>query len=307
VPTLGRLIGLAARQYPLARNTAMRFLEPLGAATDPVPPPAPSSPAPPRINLVGVSVVLAGHHVLEDVHVVLAPGEHVAVVGPSGAGKSTLAGLLLGWHVPAAGQVLIDGRPLEGAVLASLRAGLAWVDPTVQLWNTSLRENAAYGNPPPSEEGLAGVMSAVTLDGVLAGLAHGESIGEGGRLLSGGEGQRLRLARAMIRPEVRLVVLDEAFGGLDRASRGALLSRARAHWSAATLICITHDIEETTGFQRVLVIEGGRVVEDGSPAVLAKQPGSRYGAMLDADMDVSNERWGDPVWERWRLVDGSLT
>src|SRR5207244_4301417 len=84
--------------------------------------------------------------------------------------------------------------------------------------------------------------------------------GDGGGLLSGGEGQRVRLGRAMLRPGVRLAILDEPFRGLDRERRRELLARARRAWPGATLLCVTHDVGETRAFGRVLVVDGGRVV-----------------------------------------------
>ena len=93
-----------------------------------------------------------------------------------------------------------------------------------------------------------------------------------------GEGQRVRLARAMLRPDVRLVILDEPFRGLDFEQRGVLLSRAREHWKDATLLSISHNISETMPFARVLVIDDGRVVEDGAPAELRERAG-RYGSL----------------------------
>ena len=96
-------------------------------------------------------------------------------------------------------------------------------------------------------------------------------LGEGGALVSGGEGQRVRLGRGLLRPGVRLVILDEPFRGLDRERRRELLARARRWWRAATVLCITHDVGETQGFGRVLVVDGGQIVEDGAPADLAAQ------------------------------------
>jgi ATP-binding cassette subfamily B protein len=87
--------------------------------------------------------------------------------------------------------------------------------------------------------------------------------------VSGGEGQRVRLGRALARRGVRLVILDEPFRGLDRAQRRVLLQRARQEWRAATLLCITHDVQSTQAFDRVLVVEGGRIIEDDDPARLA--------------------------------------
>lgn len=91
----------------------------------------------------------------------------------------------------------------------------------------------------------------------------------------------MRLGRAMLRSDVRLVILDEPFRGLDRVQRSLLLQRACAWWCNATLICITHDISETEQFERVVVMAQGRIVEDGTPQALAAQPTSHYRAMLD--------------------------
>src|SRR5262249_59676268 len=111
-------------------------------------------------------------------------------------------------------------------------------------------------------------------------------LGESGRLLSGGEGQRVRFGRALHRSPARLVVLDEAFRGLERPRRQRFLGVARRRWAQATLVHITHDIEETALFDRVLVMDGGRIVEEGSPHDLSRRAGSRYRDLLDAAESV---------------------
>jgi len=103
---------------------------------------------------------------------------------------------------------------------------------------------------------------------------------------------------------VRLVFLDEPFRGLDREQRRALLARARQLWSEATLFCITHDVGATQTFERVLVIDGGRLVEDGAPDALAAQPCSRYRALLEAEVTVHELLWSGPLWRRLRLEGG---
>jgi ATP-binding cassette subfamily B protein len=131
-------------------------------------------------------------------------------------------------------------------------------------------------------------------------------LGEGGGLISGGEGQRVRLARAMLRPDTRLVILDEPFRGLDRERRHALLQRARQFWQRATLICITHDVGETQGFDRVLVLEKGRIVEDAAPTELAARPVSRYRDLLQAENDLRQGLWAGVNWRRLTIQDGHL-
>jgi ATP-binding cassette subfamily B protein len=256
---------------------------------------------------MGVRVEVAGHVILEGVDLTLAPGSHVAIVGPSGAGKSSLVGLLLGWHPPAEGRLLVDGVPLEGEALDALRRQTVWVDPAVQLWNRSLLDNLLYGarGSPAVRTALEGA----DLRGVLERLPEGlrTPLGEGGARLSGGEGQRVRLGRALLAPSPRLVILDEPFRGLDREQRRELLRRARAHWRGATLLCITHDVGETRGFERVLVVEGGRIVEDGAPDALEARPGSRYHDLLEAEAAVRRGMWSSAAWRRLRIDAGVLS
>jgi ATP-binding cassette subfamily B protein len=102
------------------------------------------------------------------------------------------------------------------------------------------------------------------------------------------------------------VILDEPFRGLDRERRRALMDRARELWSDATLLCITHDVGETMGFERALVIEGGRIVEDGSPRALAGRPDSRYSQLLDAENSVHAGLWAAAEWRRLRMDGGCV-
>ncbi|MDQ6740310.1 MAG: ABC transporter ATP-binding protein/permease, partial [Actinomycetota bacterium] len=198
LPALGQEAAAVAWQYPMLRNTALRLVEPLGA------PQAPAAvqssgvggravrPAP-CIRLENVTVNAGGHRILENVSLNIPGGSQVAIVGRSGAGKSSLVGLLLGWHTPAAGSVKIDGSDLDAAVLDELRGCTAWVDPQVQIWNCGLYENLTYGNNQPVA--LDGILDAASLNHVVSNLPAGMQtpLGENGGLVSGGEGQRVRL------------------------------------------------------------------------------------------------------------------
>ncbi|MFL5540887.1 MAG: ATP-binding cassette domain-containing protein, partial [Longimicrobiaceae bacterium] len=260
------------------------------------------------VEFDGVAVRAGGHTLLADVTARIAPGTHVAVVGPSGAGKSTLVGTLLGWHRPAEGALRVDGRALEGAALDALRARTAWLEPAVHLWNRTLLENLLYGAGDDAMSGVDEALGGAELYPVLDRLPDGlqTPLGEGGGLLSGGEGQRVRLGRALLRRDARLVVVDEPFRGLDHGQRGRLLQAIRRRWRSATLFCVTHDLAETRDFDRVLVIEGGRLVEDGDPACLAADPASRYAALLRAETEGAAATWGNPAWRRLRLAGGRL-
>jgi ABC-type bacteriocin/lantibiotic exporter with double-glycine peptidase domain len=325
LPALGERLAALTLQYPAQRNIAGRLLEPLKAleeapaaiedgvtAPQPATAQAEASIAIRRpgiaIDMQDVSVVAAGHTILRDIHLAVGPGEHIAVVGPSGAGKSSLLGLLLGWHQAGGGRVLVDGEPLRGDRLLQLRAETAWVDPAIQIWNRSLLENLRYNSAAGPHAALEKVLASAELDSVLTRLPDGlqSSLGEAGACLSGGEGQRVRLARAMWQEGVRLVLLDEPFRGLDRAQRQRHLTQARRFWQDATLICVTHDVAETQSFDRVLVVEDGQIVEDAQPERLAATSGSRYRALLDIEASLREGVWGDSLWRRLQLHSGRL-
>jgi ABC-type bacteriocin/lantibiotic exporter with double-glycine peptidase domain len=323
LPVLGEEIVQVARQYPTYRNVTLRLLEPLGALEDTNPNPQPADevstasviseldPAPDRsggvaIELADVNVHAAGHTILAEIDLKIEPGEHVAIVGVSGAGKSSLLGLLLGWHSPSNGSVSVDGVALGGVALDQLRARTAWVDPAVQLWNHSLFFNLCYGNLDATP--TADLLEQSNLRQLLEKLPDGlqTDLGESGGLVSGGEGQRVRFGRALLKQGVRLALLDEPFRGLDRHQRRELLARARRRWEHITLLCVTHDVGETIGFPRALVIENGRIVEDGNPEELARRVNSRYRALLEAEESVREVSWSSGDWRHLRLESGRL-
>jgi ABC-type bacteriocin/lantibiotic exporter with double-glycine peptidase domain/class 3 adenylate cyclase len=312
LPALGQEVAIIAWQYPSYRNVTLRLLEPLGAIDrQRSPAAAPLSPtnAPAAIVFENVSVTAAGHTVLEQIDLTIQPGEHIAIVGPSGAGKSSLVGTLLGWYRPSAGRILVDGAELDESRVQALRPHIAWVDPAVQLWNRPLIDNLQYGLPAAARMSIDDVIDAADLRRVLERLPEGfdTALGEGGGLVSGGEGQRVRLGRALLRPGVRLVILDEPFRGLDFDQRRVLLARARELWKDATLLSISHDISETLAFHRVLVIDEGRIIEDGRPTELAQQPGSRFESMLQAERAIREQIWATSDWRHLKLEEGALT
>lgn len=312
LPALGQELGAALRQYPAYRNLALRLFEPLGAPEEPeardddeaaralVEPEGGVS-----IALDAVAVKAGGQTLLSDLCVSVAPGERLAIVGESGAGKSSLVGLLLGWHRAAEGTLLVDGAPLTPARLDALRQVTAWVDPSVHLWNRTLLENVRYGNEDQELE-LGALLEAADLGGVVRNLSDGlrTVLGEGGALVSGGEGQRVRLGRALARRKVRLVILDEFARGLDHAARRRMLATAHETWPKATLICISHDVEDMLELDRVLVVAEGRIAEDGAPRELAADDASRFAQLLRADRAVRSAGYGDIAWRRVRVEGG---
>jgi ABC-type transport system involved in cytochrome bd biosynthesis fused ATPase/permease subunit len=313
IPALGMDLAFLLAQYPQHRNITLRALEPLGAeeeaseqGTDTTASDNIIAGQAPRLELDDVRVEQGGNEVLRIERLDIAAGSHVAIVGVSGAGKSTLVGLLLGWYRQSTGSVLADGSPLSGRLRERLLRHTVWIDPSVQLWNRSILDNLRYGaDTDRSQVGQA--VEEAELDEVLARLPMGlqTPVGANGALLSGGEAQRVRLGRAFSRGRARLVILDEAFSGLERTRRSAMLSAARKRWNDATLLCITHDIGQTQSFGRVLVVEGGRIVEDGSPEELVARNDSRYRQLLAAETRAL-ERLTGPQWRRLRIAGGLL-
>lgn len=307
LPTLGHEIAVLWSRFPWYRNVTLRLLEPLGApmgegvSVGVSPSPVTTEPgAAVAIGFDGVDVVAGGHEILKGVTVELGAGEHVAVVGPSGAGKSTLVGALLGFYSPARGRVTVDGVDLEACGLEGLRRETVWVDPSVRLWNRSLVANLRYGT---AKDDFGPVVDLALLKQVLESLPEGlqTPLGEGGGLVSGGEGQRVRLARGMMRPDARLVLLDEPFRGLDADDRDLLLRRCRLLWSSSTLLCVTHDVRQALSMDRVLVLQNGELVEQGRPEQLAAQRDSAFRGLLDTERAVGSSLWNPATWRRVSL------
>jgi ABC-type bacteriocin/lantibiotic exporter with double-glycine peptidase domain len=311
VPAAATALAGALKMLPAYRNIAGRLFELLDApesgrrrdAAGPAAGTAAFLGAPAPLTFTDVSVQSAGHAILSSINLTIAPGEHIAIVGPSGAGKSTLLGLLLGWHQPVSGTITVDDEPLD----EELRREIAWLDPAVHLWNASLQSNLQYGNEDASAS-LGAALQNAELLGVIETFADGlqTSLGEGGGLVSGGEGQRVRFGRALLRRDVQLAILDEPFRGLDVARRALLLARAREAWRDATLLCVTHDMEEARSFSRVLVLDGGRIVEDGAPESLASDATSRFAQLIAEQERVEEQIRNSAAWRRFRLVDGTL-
>ncbi|HEX8111993.1 MAG TPA: ATP-binding cassette domain-containing protein [Kofleriaceae bacterium] len=335
-PILGQRLLVLTRAFPSAMNRVRRLLDIIGEiqpepgrspepALEPELRAIPASPAgeapdhepvaPAAAAASGVAISMervrikgGGHTILDKVSLNIAAGEHVAVVGVSGAGKSTLVGLLLGWLRPARGEIRVDGELLDQPAIERLRRTTAWVDPAISIWNQTLLDNLRYGNDSAHGWALDAVLRGAEMLDILEALPAGlqTSLGEGGGLVSGGQGQRVRLARAMLRSGVRLAILDEPFRGLDRDRRARLLAESRRLWANITLLCVTHDVAQTQEFDRVLVVENGRIIENGPPKQLLAKDKSRYAELLRADLENHQLIWSGGKWRHWWLADGKL-
>lgn len=318
LPLLGEELSMLVRRLPNHRSITMRLVEPDRTAQadrlEPVvgirqrePAVAPDSQGV-SLALSNITVRAGGHTILEDVSITISAGEHLAILGPSGAGKTTLMGLALGVLQPSAGDIQADGLPLTGDHLNRLRAVTAWIDPSVQIWNSSLLDNLLFGSEGGADARVGEAISEAGLQRVLTRLPRGlqEFLGEGGGSLSGGEGQLVRVARSMVREQVRLGVLDEPFRGLDAGDRARLLQCCRCRWSSATLLVVTHDVTEADSFDRVLVLSQGRLVEHGTPSQLRERPSSVYSRLLKDAAGAPSALWGGTDWTRWHMDHGQL-
>ncbi|CCG08447.1 ABC transporter ATP-binding protein [Pararhodospirillum photometricum] len=223
-----------------------------------------------------------GPAALDDVSLTLAPGQVVALVGPSGAGKSTVLTLIARFYDPSAGRVLVDDQDVRTVTLASLWERLALVGQDVVLFDDTVRANIAYGRP---DVPLAAIEAAARQAGAhdfIMDLPQGYDtpLGERGARLSGGQRQRLSIARAFLK-DAPILLLDEPTSALDAASEQVVQEAlARLTQGRATLI-IAHRLETIAHADRILVMQDGRIVEQGSHTDLAAR-GGLYTRLLTA-------------------------
>jgi ATP-binding cassette subfamily B protein len=212
--------------------------------------------------------------VLENVSFAVKPGERVAVVGPSGAGKSTLFHLLLRYYDPAAGKVFLDGVDLRAADPAEIRKRIALVPQEPAIFAASVRDNIRLGKPGASDAEVEQAGALALVDEFVRGMREGydSEIGERGVTLSGGQRQRIAIARAILR-DARLLLLDEATSALDAESERLVQEALERSMQGRTSLVIAHRLSTVQGAGRILVMEHGRIVEEGTHASLVAKGG----------------------------------
>ncbi len=236
-------------------------------------------PAPARGEIMFASVAFAyparpQETVLKDLVLSVAPGAMVAIVGPSGAGKSTIFQLLLRFYDPTAGAVYLDGVDIKQVDPSALRARLALVPQDPVIFGASIADNIAYGAPAASRETIRAAAVRAAADPFIAALPQGYDtpVGERGVTLSGGERQRLAIARAILK-DAPVLLLDEATSALDAENETLVQGALDALMAGRTTLVIAHRLATIVNADRILVLDDGRIVEEGTHQSLLARGG----------------------------------
>jgi ATP-binding cassette subfamily C protein CydD len=235
------------------------------------------------------------HEALRGLDLTIGEGETLALIGPSGAGKTTVANLLLRFAVPTGGALTVGGRDLATIPREAWLDGVAWVPQRPHLFDGTVADNLRLGRPDATDGELRAAAERAGADAFIGRLPRGfeTRIGERGSRLSGGQAQRLAIARAWLR-DARLVILDEATSHLDAASETRIRDAAEALLAGRTALVISHRHRLAAVADRVALLEQGTVTRTGTPAELLVAPGQDAAAVrpsVDAGSAV------DPVDE----------
>jgi ABC-type multidrug transport system fused ATPase/permease subunit len=233
--------------------------------------------------------------VLHDVEFHVAPGEVVALVGPSGAGKTSIANLLCRFYDPIHGQITVDGYDLRRVQIKSLRRQIAVVLQDTFLFNTTVRENLLYGKPDAREEEMVTAAKAAYAHEFIKQLPQGydTEIGERGVKLSGGQKQRLALARAIL-ADPRILILDEATSSVDAEAEHLIQQALDEVLKGRTALVIAHRLSTIRNADKIIALEGGRIIEIGDHRELLSR-GGLYSQLYRRQIELAAVGQGEAV------------
>jgi ATP-binding cassette subfamily B protein len=239
-------------------------------------------PGPREVVFDDVTFAYPGRQpVLEKFNLTLIPGQRVGLVGYSGAGKSTVLSLLQRFHDVSGGRITIDGHDIRDITAESLRSVLALVPQDISLFHRTVRENLCYGRPDATEAEILAAAQTARCREFIEALPQGfdTMVGDRGVMLSGGQRQRLAIARALLK-NAPVLLLDEATSALDTESEQLIQAALDELMNGRTVIAIAHRLSTLRRFDRIIVMDRGHIVDDGTPAQLASRPGP-YRDLLD--------------------------
>lgn len=221
-----------------------------------------------------VTFDFASNRIFNKFDLTIAPGQRMGLVGPSGAGKTTFVSLLLRQHDLTSGAITIDGQDISKITQDSLRANVAVVPQEPALFHRTIRENIAYGKPDATEEEIIAVAKKAQAHSFITDLPGGYDtlVGERGVKLSGGQKQRIAIARAMLK-DAPILVLDEATSALDSESEVAIQKALHILMEGKTVIAIAHRLSTLREMDRIVVLENGSIIEDGTHSTLKNSGG----------------------------------
>jgi len=227
------------------------------------------------IDWNNVTFEFGENKVFRDFNLSILPGERIGLVGPSGAGKTTFVSLLLRQHDIDSGSIAIDGQNIAEVTQDSLRENIAVVPQEPMLFHRTIRENIAYGNPEATQEEIEEVARKAQAHGFIMELEEGYDtlVGERGVKLSGGQKQRVAIARAMLK-DAPILVLDEATSALDSESEVEIQKALEILMEGKTVIAVAHRLSTLREMDRIIVLENGQIVEDGTHTALTKSGGT---------------------------------
>jgi len=212
-----------------------------------------------------------------DFNLKIAPGEKIGLVGRSGSGKSTLIKLLSRYYDVQGGQICIDGQDIREVTQESLRKNIALIPQDPSLFNRTIMENIRYGNLQAGDEEVFEAARKAYIHDYILTLPQGyqSKVGERGVMLSGGERQRIAIARAILK-NAPVLVLDEATSALDSESEHYIQEALRDLMKGKTVIAIAHRLSTLKEMNKIVVMEKGKIVEEGSHATLLRKKGAYY-------------------------------